>query len=60
MPTEKDVNVTIKKIPEHFVLSTEVMDKIVRLLYVVAYPTYDIADYDQKLAQELLEAIDNG
>ena len=49
----------IKKIPEHFVLSSEAMDKIVRLLYVVAYPTYDIADDDQKLARELLEVYDN-
>ena len=49
----------IKKVPEHFVLSTDVMDKIVRLLYVVAYPSYDIANDDQDLAQKLLEVIDN-
>lgn len=49
----------IQRIPEHFILSAEAMSKIVRLLYVVAYPTYDIADSDQQLAQEMLEVYDN-
>ena len=59
MASDKDTNVPCKLIPEHYVVTPEMMHSIELCLYCVAYPMYDIADTDQKRAQELLEVIDN-
>jgi hypothetical protein len=56
-----DLNIKIEKVPEHYVLSSDAMDEIVSLLFVLAYMrSWDVSSDDQNRAKRIIKAIEGG
>lgn len=57
----EDLNIQVKKIPEHYSLSSDAMDEIISLLWLLAYlQSWDVSSDDQNRAKRMLRAIEGG